>query len=363
MFRFNRFSIVALVLIGSVSVATAADVLERRGGSAKLSGKITAVSKDKVSIETSKGEKLDVPANEVEEILWEGEPAVLKSARNNEMAGKLTQATDGLAKAAAENKSDRAEIKVDIDYFTQRTFARLALTDPAKVADALKKLNDFQTKHSDSRHYYDAVRLLVDLNLIQKDAAAARTAAETLAKAAGNDQKMASKIALARVSILENKVPEAQKGFEEVVASTGTTPAEESRKLEAKLGVANCLQLQSKFDDAIKLLDEVITHTAAEDSRIQAEAYVRQGDSYQAAGKSKDALIAYLHVDVLFSTEKAYHPEALYHLSRLWTAVQQPDRANEAADKLTTEYPNSPWAQKLKTPGAAGGAGAGAGAG
>ncbi len=350
MFRPGRYSLVALVLIGSVSVASAADVLERRGGAAKLSGKVTAVSKDKISFETTKGEKSEIPANEVDEIVWDGEPAALKSARNNEAAGKLTQAADGFVKAATDNRSERAEIKLDIEYFTQRTAARLALTDPAKIPEALKKLSEFQSKHSDSRHFYDAVGLLVELNLTQKDAAAARTAAETLAKASGNDQKMASKIALARVALLEDKVADAQKGFEEVVAAAASSPSEESRKLEAKLGVARCLQLQSKFDDAIKLLGEVITQSAAEDSRVQAEAYVRQGDCYQAAGKSKDALIAYLHVDVLFSSEKSFHPEALYHLSRLWTVIQQPDRANEAADKLTAEYPNSPWAQKVKTP-------------
>ncbi len=355
MFRPGRYSLVALVLIGSVSIASAADVLERRGSAAKLSGKVTAVSKDKVSFETTKGEKSDIPTNEIQEILWDGEPAALKSARNNEAAGKLPQATEGFAKAAAELKSDRAEIKLDIEYFTQRTFARLALTDPAKIPDALKKLNDFQSKHSDSRHFYDAVGLLVDLNLTQKDAAAARAAAETLSRASGNDQKMASKIALARVALLEDKIPEAQKGFEEVVAAAAASPSEESRKLEATLGVARCLQLQSKFDEAIKLLDQVITKSAPEDARVQAEAYVRQGDCYQASGKSKDALLAYLHVDVLFSTEKSFHPEALYHLSRLWTAIQQPDRANEAADKLTSEYPNSPWAQKVKTPAPAAG--------
>lgn len=356
MLRPSRFSLVALVVISSVSVASAADVLERRGTAAKLSGKVTAVSKDKVSFETTKGEKSDIPSNEVQEILWDGEPAALKSARNHEAAGRLPQAADGFVKAAADNKSDRAEIKLDIEYLTQRTFARTALTDPAKIPDALKRLTDFQSKNSDSRHFYDAVGLLVDLNLIQKDAAAARAAAETLAKASGNDQKMASKIALARVALLEDKIPDAQKGFEEVVAATASTPSEESRKQEAKLGVARCLQLQSKFDEAIKLLDEVITQSAPEDSRVQAEAYVRQGDCYQSAGKSKDALIAYLHVDVLFTTEKSFHPEALYHLSRLWTTIQQPDRANEAADKLTSEYPNSPWAQKLKAPAAAPGA-------
>ena len=164
---------------------------------------------------------------------------------------------------------------------------------------------------------------------------------------------MAAKVALARVALAENKIPEAQTAFEAVAGMTAKGPSEESRKLEAKLGLARCLQLQSKFDDAIKLLDEVIIQSSPEDSKVQAEAYVRQGDCYQSSSKTKDALLAYLHVDVLFSTEKSYHPEALYHLSRLWALVQQPDRANEAADKLTAEYPNSPWSQKLKTPAAA----------
>ncbi len=354
MFRTGRLSLVALVLVSSASVATAADVLEQRGVTAKISGKVTGVSKDKVSFETGKGEKKDIPTNEISEILWDGEPAALKSARNNEAAGKLQQALDGFAKAAADNKSDNPNVKTDIDFFTVRTQARMALTDPAKIPDALKKLSEFQSKNSDSRHFYNAAGLLVELNLIKGDAAAAKTAAETLDKAAGNEQKMAAKIALARVSLLENKIPEAQTAFEAVAGMSAKGPAEESRKLEAKLGLARCLQLQSKFDDAIKLLDEVINQSAPEDSKVQAEAYVRQGDCYQASTKNKDALLAYLHVDVLFSTEKSYHPEALYHLSRLWNLIQQPDRANEAADKLTSEYPNSPWTQKLKTPAAAG---------
>lgn len=350
MSRSGRLSLVALMLVCSASVALAADVVEQRGSATKQSGKITGVTKDKVSLETSKGEKKDIPTNEVLEILWDGEPASLKSARVHENAGRLQQALDGFAKATADYKGDSAGIKLDIEYFSIRTLARMALTDPAKLPEVLKKLTDFQSKNNDGRHFYDVAELLVELNLAKGDAAAAKTAAETLEKATGNEQKMAAKISLGRVALLENKVPEAQQAFESVAGMTGMGPVEESRKQEAKLGVARCLQLQSKFDEAIKLLDEVIAQCAPEDAKVQAEAYVRQGDCYQASSKTKDALMAYLHVDVLFSSEKAFHPEALYHLSRLWTAVQQPDRANEAADKLTAEYPNSPWAQKLKTP-------------
>lgn len=353
MSRFCRLSVMAVMVVCSASVVTAADVLEQRGVATKISGKVTGVTKDKVSFETTKGEKKDIPANEVSEILWDGEPASLKSARNHEAAGRLQQALDGFAKAAADNKSDNPGVKLDIDYFTVRTLARMALTDPSKIPDVLKKLADFQGKNGDSRHFYDAAGLQVELNLVKGDAAAAKSAAEILEKASGNDQKMAAKIALARVSLAENKIPEAQAAFEAVTGMTTKGPVEDSRKLEAKLGLARCLQLQSKFPEAIKLLDEVISQSSPEDSKVQAEAYVRQGDCYQASAKTKDALIAYLHVDVLFSTEKSFHPEALYNLTRLWNAVQQPDRANEAADKLTSEYPNSPWAQKLKAPAAA----------
>lgn len=351
----KRFALTVLVLVSSACVTFAADVIDRHGGGAKLSGKVTGVSKDKVSFETSKGEKLEIPVNEIDEIIWEGEPAALKSARINEAAGKLSLASDGFAKAANDNKSNRPEIKLDIDYFALRTSARAALTDPAKVPDVLKKLNEFQSKNGDSRHFYDGTLLQVDLNLVVKDAGEARKAADKLGKAAGGDQKIGAQIAMARVDVLENKVDEAQKVLETVISGAAGSPAEEARKLEARLVLANCLQLKSQFPDAIKLLDEVIKQSDAENSRLQAEAYVRQGDCYQAAGKSKEALLAYLHVDVLFSSEKAFHPEALYHLSRLWAAIQQPERANEAADKLSVEYPNSPWTEKLKAPAGASG--------
>lgn len=344
--------VASMTLVGIVS---AADVIEQRGQTAKISGQVTKVTKDKVTIKPAKGDEKEIPTNEIISIDWEGEPSSLQSSRLQENNGKLTSAAEGYTKAAVDGKDASEFIKSDIEYFGVRVLAKMAITDPSKIPDALTKLGAFQTKHSDSRHYYEATGFLVDLNLAKGDAAAARSASEALAKSPGNDQKMSAKLALARISILEKKIPEAQKEFEEVAASPAAGPVEQTRVQEAKLGLAHCYQLQNKFDEAIKLLDEVIAQCPPEDSRVQAEAYVRQGDCYQGAGKNKDALLAYLHVDVLFSSEKTVHPEALFHLAKLWAIVQQPDRANEAADKLSADYPNSPWAQKLKNPTAAGG--------
>lgn len=354
MSRLGRVFSIALVLTSFTSTVWAADVIEVRGETAKLNGTVTDVSKDKVSFKTTKDEVKELPVGQISQIIWEGEPTALKQGRSHEAGGRLPQAMEAYAKAATDYKGDKAPIKADIDYFNVRVQALIASNDPTKIDDALKTLNDFLSKNSSSRHFYEASGFLVELNLAKKDAAGAKAAAEALAKSPGNEQKMAAKIALGRVALMENQIAEAQKLFDEAVAMPTNGPAEESRKQEARLGLAHCLYSEKKFDEAITLLDDVIAKSAPEDGRVQAEAYVRQGDCYLGANKSKEALLAYLHVDVLFPTQKAVHPEALYHLSQLWTVVQQPDRATEAVDKLNSEYPNSPWTQKLKTAPAAG---------
>jgi hypothetical protein len=113
------------------------------------------------------------------------------------------------------------------------------------------------------------------------------------------------------------------------------------------LGVATCHQRQNQFQEAAKELDLIIKEAPATDSKTMGEAYLRKGDNLLAAGQKKDALLAYLHVDVLFSGEKDLHAEALYHLSTLWNEVAQPGRAADARAKLTADYPNSDWAKKL----------------
>jgi tetratricopeptide (TPR) repeat protein len=114
---------------------------------------------------------------------------------------------------------------------------------------------------------------------------------------------------------------------------------------------------QKKYDDALKLLGEVIAKAPADDVKVNAEAFLRQGDCLREQGNDKDALLAYLHVDVLFRSEKAIHAEALYRLSQLWDKVGQKARGEEARDLLRSEYESSEWARQLKAPAATGAGG------
>ena len=105
--------------------------------------------------------------------------------------------------------------------------------------------------------------------------------------------------------------------------------------------------VQKKYEESLQILDTVTDKGPSEDAAIQAEAYILQGNSLQALGRMKEAALAYLHVDVLFQKETAYHAEALYNLVKTWKQVQAPDRSADAEAKLVQSYPNSPWRKKL----------------
>ncbi|MCA9015983.1 MAG: tetratricopeptide repeat protein, partial [Planctomycetaceae bacterium] len=134
--------------------------------------------------------------------------------------------------------------------------------------------------------------------------------------------------------------------FDAVAKMDAKSPAEQASKRAAQLGSALCLEKEGKQKEAITVLDEIIKTADAQQTALLAEAYLRKGDCYRELGEAKEALIAYLHIDVLFPSQPAIHAEALYHLSTLWGKVQKPERGVEARAILQQQYPNSEWSQK-----------------
>src|SRR5262249_4143396 len=130
-------------------------------------------------------------------------------------------------------------------------------------------------------------------------------------------------------------------------AVKAVSSAELSRRYEALLTKASCLQKQGKFPEATAVLTKVLDEAAEDDVKTLAETCVRLGDCYQADGKTKAAILAYLRVDILFPKAKSQHAEALYHLSRLFAQDGKPDKAADAAARLQQLFPRSPWTAKL----------------
>ena len=98
-------------------------------------------------------------------------------------------------------------------------------------------------------------------------------------------------------------------------------------------------------DEAIATLDAVISKASESESQTLAEAWLLKGDCFRSKNLPKDALMAYLHVDVLYASEPAAHAEALFRLAALWAPSGHQDRSDDAQARLTEKYPNSSWAK------------------
>ena len=93
------------------------------------------------------------------------------------------------------------------------------------------------------------------------------------------------------------------------------------------------------------MVEQVIKDADPEQKELHARAYNALGSCYQRAGQAKDALLAYLHVDVLYSSVPDAHAEALANLATLWRSIGQESRAREARQVLEQRYANSKWAK------------------
>jgi hypothetical protein len=288
-----------------------------------------------------------IAANDIAAIEWDGGGGDLKLGYSDENGGRYDSAIQRLQKAKADAKSPRDFLRAEFEYVLARVAAKQALGDPEKREQAIQKLMAVEKAFPDHVRYYESVILLSQLRLAAKDYAGARAAAEALAQAPWSDFKLLARIAESRVLMSEGRIDEGIAGFKAVASSAGDSPSDRSRKYEAMLGHARGLIQQMKLDAALTILEEVTEKGPADDSAIQAEAFVLEGQALQGLGRTKEAALAYLHVDILFSREANYHAESLYQMTNLWKLVQHPERSAEAAAKLAQIYPNSEWRKKL----------------
>ena len=316
----------AVALMLWPATAFSIDTVTRRGAERPVGGTVKSMTKTEVVVFQKVGNKEEtIPANEIVLVDWDAEPAEFGLGRGHVDAGNYTQAME-----------------------------QLALADPTLTADAVAKLKGFLTAHRENFRFYEAQALLAEVALLAKDTATADASFNSLTQCPWLDTQLAGKNGLARVLLATNNVAGAKAAFDEVVATEVKSPAEVASRLQAMLGQARCLQLDGKLPEAITTLDQVIEQASTQETRILAEAYVRQGDCLVATGKNfQDAILAYLHVDVIpvLAQQNDLHAEALYQLSKLWGTVGKASRGAEASAKLEQLYPKSDWAKKLASGG------------
>ena len=217
--------------------------------------------------------------------------------------------------------------------------ADAALVAPAKATEAINELDDFIKKYPGSRHLGPALEALIKLHLQKGETAKAEADLTMLSERVPTASDRAA-VLKARVLSKSGKNDQAIAALDKIIV-TNKTPVQTR---EAKLIKAECLVASNKYDEALATVQEVIKDSPPEAVEVQALAYNTLGDCYLAAHRSKDALHAYLHTDLLYDKDKEQHPRALARIEQIFRDLKQDGRAEEVRERLRKEYPQSPWA-------------------
>jgi tetratricopeptide (TPR) repeat protein len=310
-------------------------------------GEVTMATPYQIELRKGIGNSRDVPVNEIRSIQFEGEPAELSQARLNAANGAYENALQTLNKInAASVKRDL--VKQDIQFYKGWCAAKLALAGQGEIVDAGRQLNGFVRDYPKNFHYLAAREAMGDLLMAGGGYEKAQAQYAELAKAPWPDYKMRAAVAVGRSMQAQNKHPEAIKQFDEALAMAGGAGQGadvQNQGLAATLGKAVSLAETGGVDQAVSIIEKVIHDADPQQRELHARAYNALGTSYEKAGKSKEALLAFLHVDVLYNTVPEAHAEALSHLTSLWKTIGQDERSREARQMLADRYGGSRWAK------------------
>ncbi len=334
----------ALVLVGFAGRSVRADDVNLVPGAkfeqaigGRVRGQVQSESATEVVVQLG-ASTIKVPTELISSIRYDGQSATYALGEARESAGQLAEAAEMFKKAAAESTGKPYPLQAAL-FREAEVLTELAAVEPDRIKDAKDRLTKFVKQYPSSRHTLGARACMARIQLASGDFPAAQAAIADLARM----PKGAERAAVLRTKLLakQNKHKEAIEELDKLIASS----AKGSERLRAaQLAKAESLAALKEFTKAEVLLREVIKATPPEDAAGQAPAYNTLGDCLRAANRPKDALLAYLHTDMLYSKDKEEHPRALRQISTLFRQLKLDGRADEFEQRLKTEYPHSHWA-------------------
>ena len=325
----------ALMLVASVAHAQLDRVYPESGN--PVSGKITEITKDGVTIESS-SKKQTLSIDEIQKIMFDGDPPELTKGREFALDGQWEQALDELKRLNFSN-INRDAVKAEAMFFLARSEAQLALVGRADTTEAVKKLRAFATAYPDSYHFFRSAKLLGDLAISLGSYDQASKFYGALAMSASPDMKIESEYLTSLAKLRQGKAAEAEAGFRKVLGASVQSTFGARIKTLANAGLAVALSLQGKGTEGLAIVDKLIVELNPADSEMGARIYNAQGASLEAMDDTLGAVMAYLHTHLMFSGQADAHAEALSKLIQLWPKLGKPERAAEARDELQQRYP------------------------
>jgi tetratricopeptide (TPR) repeat protein len=342
--RLALASTIALTLAGTLLAQDTITLKRSTRRGTKLVGKISDVSPTEITISSS-GTERKVPVSDVERISLAGEPAGLRQARAAILAGQYEQATQSLENL--EEPSDSAPVlRQEIAFHRALASANLALRGGGDADAASQKLLDFVRQNRTSFHFYEAAELLGQLAQVSGNYENAARYYQQLAKAPWPEYTLRSHVLIGDSLRAQGKPDEALQQYDKALAADASEPSVLRQQTLARIGQAACQAEKGETDRAIEALEQVIAKNDPADGELFAQAYLALGTAYRKAERTVDAVLAYLHIDLLFYAQRSAHAEALYYLSTLWPLVEEPARGVESRQLLQSRYAGSVWAKR-----------------
>lgn len=340
-------SCIAVVLAAVLwpSAASAVDIVTRRSDNAKIRGEIVRSDPTQVVVKRTNGEEEAISVANIKSVTFDGEPQALAQARSNENSGARETALEKLQQIRTEYNGSNAGLKTELDFLIARVLGNMALVDASRGDEAIKALSEFRTANKTNFRYLEASLLQASLHASRKETDAGTAILQEVQQAPVKGFQLQAGVELGRLLLLAGDATGALAAFDDVVSKSTGDESAAGAMYDGMLGRAMCLKQQNDLDQSIAALDEVIAKAPETETRILAEAWLRKGDCLRLQSEAKAALMAYLHVDVLYPGESVQHAEALARLAQLWKPSGHEDRAVEAAARLTERYPNSEWAK------------------
>jgi tetratricopeptide (TPR) repeat protein len=320
------------------------DVIVPLNGS-RLTGVILSVSPVEIEIDVS-GNPRKIQVNEIQTVMFTEDPRDLGTARSRALDGQFEEALAMLSRITPDS-INRDLIKQDLEFYRALSAARISLSGGGDKSAAAKALIDFINAYPQSFHNFEAAELVGDLAYSLGRFDAASEYYQKLAMAPWPEHQLRAKVLDARALAGQGKMTEAQQRYEEVIAATVDSAAALKQKTFAQIGRAVCLAELGNPDQGLTTVESIIRDNDPQgNAELFARAYNAQGLCHLKADRPKDALLAFLHVDLLFNSDYDAHAQSLYYLSQLWTTVGRSDRAVASRSLLKSRYAGTVWASR-----------------
>jgi tetratricopeptide (TPR) repeat protein len=342
--RYLVFVFAASIALGGVCLAL--DSVKLVKGS--MSGRVVGMSPTAVQLEqgADNGVSKEIPVNQIQTVFLEDEPTDLKTAKTHVLGGHYAEALAALERIKKNVTIKRPEIQQDIDFYKALCAAKTALEGNGRIADAGRLMKSFTDDNPNSYHHFEASEVVGDLLVAVGQYALAADYFARLDNAPWPDVQMRASVAAGRALLAQGKIDDAQKAFDKVIGNNAKGSLADEQRTLAKLGKAGALVAAKKPDEAVKTVEDILQAADPENAPVMARAYNVLGTAYRQGGRNKEAILAFLHVDLLYPSVAEAHAEALANLADLWEQDHKTERANEARKTLEKRYGESPWAKK-----------------